>query len=120
MRWQRPSTLLSVFLTLLNDRLGESMVFPLLPYLLTGLSNDGRTLGALAGTYALAQFTGTPLIGALSDRFGRKPVITACVAGSVLGLSLFAATLMLPWARIWPGALAAGVPLGLLISGAFH
>lgn len=60
LRWQRPSTLLSVFLTLLNDRLGESMVFPLLPYLLAGLSSDGRTLGALAGTYALAQFTGTP------------------------------------------------------------
>ena len=119
MRWQRPSTLLSVFLTLLNDRLGESMVFPLLPYLLAGLSNDGRTLGALAGTYALAQFTGTPLIGALSDRFGRKPVITVCVAGSVLGLSLFAATLMLPWTRLWPGALAAGVPLGLLFLARF-
>lgn len=119
MRWQRPSTLLSVFLTLLNDRLGESMVFPLLPYLLAGLSNDGRTLGALAGTYALAQFTGTPLIGALSDRFGRKPVITACVAGSVLGLSLFAATLILPWAQLWPGALAAGVPLGLLFLARF-
>jgi len=119
LRWQRPSTLLSVFLTLLNDRLGESMVFPLLPYLLAGLSNDGRTLGALAGTYALAQFTGTPLIGALSDRFGRKPVITACVAGSVLGLSLFAATLILPWAQFWPGALAAGVPLGLLFLARF-
>ncbi len=119
MRWQRPSTLLSVFLTLLNDRLGESMVFPLLPYLLAGLSNDGRTLGALAGTYALAQFVGTPFIGALSDRFGRKPVITVCVAGSVLGLSLFATTLMLPWGRFWPGALAAGIPLGLLFLARF-
>jgi MFS family permease len=119
LRWQRPSTLLSVFLTLLNDRLGESMVFPLLPYLMAGLSSDGRTLGALAGTYALAQFTGTPLIGALSDRFGRKPVITVCVAGSVLGLSLFAATLILPWAQLWPQALAAGVPLGLLFLARF-
>ena len=37
MRLTRPSTLLSAFLTLLNDRLGESIVFPLLPFLLVWL-----------------------------------------------------------------------------------
>ena len=84
---QRPRipTLLSAFLTLLNDRLSESIVFPLLPFLLASFNTDGRTLGFLAGSYALAQFAATPLIGALSDRFGRRPVIATCVAGSVLG-----------------------------------
>jgi DHA1 family tetracycline resistance protein-like MFS transporter len=90
-------TLLSAFLTLLNDRLGESIVFPLLPFLLAGFNADGRTLGLLAGSYALAQFTVTPLIGALSDRFGRRPVIATCVSGSVLGLGLFAITVSLDW-----------------------
>jgi len=90
-------TLLSAFLTLLNDRLGESIVFPLLPFLLAGFNADGRTLGLLAGSYALAQFTVTPLIGALSDRFGRRPVIATCVSGSVLGLGLFATTISLDW-----------------------
>jgi MFS family permease len=71
-------------------------------------------LGLLGGSYALTQFAFTPLIGALSDRFGRKPVITFCVAGSVVGLGLFALTLSLPWQRLWPGATAAGVPLALL------
>ena len=92
----RPSTFFCAFLTLLNDRLGESIVFPLLPFLLAGFTNDGRVLGLLAGSYAVAQFAFTPLIGALSDRFGRKPVISVCVAGSVLGLALFALTISLP------------------------
>ena len=96
---QRPRipTLLSAFLTLLNDRLSESIVFPLLPFLLAQFAPDGRTLGLLAGSYALAQFLVTPLIGALSDRYGRRPVISICVAGSVLGLGLFAVTVSLPW-----------------------
>jgi len=110
----RPSPRLCAFLTLLNDRMGESIVFPLLPFLLAGFSNDGRTIGLLAGSYAVAQFLATPLIGALSDRFGRRPVMAVCVAGSVLGLSLFALTVTIPWQRFWPGAAAAGVPLALL------
>ncbi|MFN6337822.1 MAG: MFS transporter [Cyanobacteriota bacterium] len=111
---ERRTIVFSAFLTLLNDRLGETLIFPLLPYLLANLTNDGRVLGLLSGSYALAQFAFTPLIGALSDRFGRKPVITLCVAGTVVGLGLFALTLSLPWQRLWPGATAAGLPLALL------
>lgn len=109
-----PSPRLGAFLTLLNDRLGESLVFPLLPFLLAGFSSDGRTIGLLAGTYAVAQFSATPLIGALSDRYGRRPVLAFCVAGSVLGLALFALTVSLPWSRLWPAASTAGLPLALL------
>ena len=68
----RASPRLCAFLTLLNDRLGESIVFPLLPFLLASISRDGRTLGLLAGTYAIAQFSATPLIGAL--KIGRAHV----------------------------------------------
>ena len=74
MRPARPSTLFCAFLTLLNDRLGESLIFPLLPFLLAGFTGDGRTLGLLTGSYAVAQFLATPLIGALSDRYGRKQI----------------------------------------------
>jgi MFS transporter, DHA1 family, tetracycline resistance protein len=113
LRRPHPSTLFCAFLTLLNDRLGESIVLPLLPFLLASFTSDGRTLGLLAGSYALAQFLFTPLIGALSDRFGRKPVISACVAGSVLGLGGFALTLAVPWpaGSPWPLALLFGARL---------
>ena len=57
-------TLLSAFITLLNDRLGETIVFPLLPFLLERFTSSGSTLGLLAGTYAISQFTVAPLIGA--------------------------------------------------------
>ena len=100
--------LLSAFLTLLNDRLSESIVFPLLPFLLAQFAPNGRTLGLLAGSYALAQFLVTPLIGTLSDRHGRRPVIAICVCGSIVGLGLFATTVSLPWQQ------AAGLPLLLL------
>ena len=94
---QRPRipTLLSAFLTLLNDRLSESIFLPLLPFLLEDFSSNGSTVGLLSGTYALSQFAVAPLIGALSDRFGRKPVISLCVFGSVIGMGLFAMTVSL-------------------------
>jgi len=115
-RLQRPFTYLCAFLTLLNDRLGETLIFPLLPFLLASFTADGRVLGLLTGSYAVAQFAFTPLIGALSDRYGRKPVIAVCVGGSVIGLGLFTLTLTLPWPNLAPGALSAGVPLALLFA----
>ena len=113
LRKPRIPTLLSAFITLLNDRLGETIVFPLLPFLLGKFTNSGSTLGLLAGTYAISQFAVAPLIGALSDRFGRKPIIVICVAGSVVGLSLFACTVSINWNNFLP-IWASGLPLFLL------
>ena len=115
MRLQRPSTYFCAFLTLLNDRLSETLIFPLLPFLLASFTSDGRVLGLLTGSYAIAQFAFTPLIGALSDRFGRKPVIAVCVTGSVLGLSLFAFTVSTNWQAV-PWAAGTSLPLGLLFA----
>ena len=114
---QRPKipTLLSAFITLLNDRLGETIVFPLLPFLLERFATNGSTLGLLAGTYAISQFAVAPLIGALSDRFGRKPVITICVSGSVIGLCLFAITVSLDWNNLLPVGVTS-IPLLLLFA----
>ena len=109
MRLSKQGILFCAFITLLNDRLGETILLPLLPKLKTSFGINAQTLGLIGGSYALSQFAVAPLIGALSDRYGRKPVITFCVAGSVVGLSLFAITIGLWNANIalWKG----GTPL---------
>ncbi|MEX1316055.1 MAG: MFS transporter, partial [Synechococcaceae cyanobacterium] len=112
-RQRRRSAFLCAFFTLLNDRLSETLIFPLLPFLLAGFTGDGRVLGLLTGSYAIAQFAVTPLIGALSDRYGRRPVIAVCVAGSVLGLGLFALTIATDWQSL-PWAAGSSLPLALL------
>ena len=106
-------TLLSAFITLLNDRLGETIVFPLLPFLIERFTKSGSTLGLLAGTYAISQFAVAPLIGALSDRYGRKPIIITCVSGSVIGLFLFALTVSIDWISLLP-IWATSLPLFML------
>ena len=93
---------LIAFFTLLDDRLGESFIFPLLPFLLEKFTNSGTTLAFLSTSYALAQFSVSPLIGALSDRYGRKPVLKICVSGSIFALLLFGITLSLDWKSILP------------------
>ena len=108
-----PRILLCAFITLLNDRLGETVLLPLFPKLKQDFGISPFSLGLLAGTYALAQFAVAPLIGALSDRFGRKPIITFCVMGSVIGLSLFAITIGI-WNSYLP-AWSGGTPIILIL-----
>ena len=114
MRRLKIPTLLGAFITLLDDRLGETIVLPLLPFLLEQFTTSATTLGFLTGTYALSQFAASPLIGALSDRFGRKPIMITCVSGSVIGICLFAITVSLNWNNYLPFFWASTLPLILL------
>lgn len=72
--------LIFIFITRLIDAIGFGIVMPVLPELLMGighmnLADAARTGGVLTVTYAVLQFFCGPLIGNLSDRFGRRPVI---------------------------------------------
>jgi len=107
-------TLLGAFITLLDDRLGETIVLPLLPFLLEQFTTSATTLGFLTGTYAISQFAASPLIGAMSDRFGRKPIMVTCVSGSVIGICLFAITVSLKWDNYYLPLWASSLPLSLL------
>ena len=69
-----------IFITRLIDSIGFGIVMPVLPQLLLelgapDLATAARTAGVLLVIYALLQFLCGPLIGNLSDRFGRRPVI---------------------------------------------
>ena len=69
-----------VFVTLLIDSIGFGIILPVLPQLIMGVS--GKTLaesavygGWLMMLYALMQFVFSPVMGNISDRFGRRPVL---------------------------------------------
>ena len=74
-----------VLVTVAIDMLAFGVIIPVIPALIRELANvpsEEATLylGALAATYALMNFLFGPVLGALSDRFGRRPVLLASVA----------------------------------------
>jgi DHA1 family tetracycline resistance protein-like MFS transporter len=74
--------LIFIFVTRLIDAMGFGIVMPVLPQLLLNMGEPDiaaatRTAGWLIGTYAVLQFFCGPIMGNLSDRFGRRPIILA-------------------------------------------
>ncbi|MFI6289935.1 MFS transporter [Nonomuraea sp. NPDC050790] len=84
----RRSALLVVCLTVFVDLLGFTMILPSLPFFAAGLGATGLWFGALMTAYSLAQFVAAPVLGRLSDRYGRRPVLLVTLAGSAVSLAL--------------------------------
>jgi DHA1 family tetracycline resistance protein-like MFS transporter len=77
------------------DSIGIGLVFPILPDLLRDVSHQGdvATLyGMILSIYALMQFVFSPVLGMLSDRFGRRPVLLVSLAGAALDYVIMAVT----------------------------
>ena len=72
------------------DLLGFSLILPLLPYLAETFQATPLVIGLLPVAKALPQMLSTPIIGRLSDRFGRKPLLLMCIASTVIGFVLLA------------------------------
>ncbi|MDA3935303.1 MAG: MFS transporter [Actinomycetota bacterium] len=85
-----------IFAIVLVDMLSFSIVLPLLPYLADDLGASAAMIGLLTAVYPFAQFLGAPLLGRLSDRFGRKPVLLASIAGTCVGFVVLAVARVLP------------------------
>ncbi|WP_242850577.1 MFS transporter [Clostridium lundense] len=69
--------------------LGYSLILPAMPFYMKNLGAGGRELGWLTAVYALAQTVCAPFWGALSDRIGRKPIISIGIIGYSISLFLF-------------------------------
>lgn len=104
--------LLPVFIIILVDLLGLTIIIPLLPLYATSFGADPLTIGWLGATYPLMQFLGAPLLGQLSDRYGRKPVLLVSQVGTLIGFIVlgFANSLWLLFlARIIDGLSGANI-----------
>lgn len=104
-----------LFVTVLMSIIGFGIIIPVMPRLLEELTGrdpgEAAALqGYLLGVYGLMQLVMSPILGALSDRFGRRPVILASVAGTSLDFLLMAVAPTYWWlfaGRALSGATAA-------------
>ncbi len=101
-----------ILITVFIDMLGIGIIIPILPELIRefvggGSALAGRWYGILAATYAVTQFFFAPLLGALSDRVGRRPVILISLFGLGIDYIIMGFAPTLGW--LFVGRLIAGV-----------
>ena len=101
-----------IFITLLIDVMGIGLIIPILPTLIRGftggdLSTASQYAGWLMASYAIMQFFFSPVLGGLSDQFGRRPIILASLFGFSIDYLILANAPNIMWLFI--GRLLAGI-----------
>ncbi|ETI62867.1 MFS transporter [Sphingobium sp. C100] len=108
---RRTAAIIFILVTALLDVMSMGIVIPVLPQLIETLAGSNAAAGMWNGLFvalwAAMQFLCSPVIGSLSDRFGRRPVILISVAGLALDFLLMALAPDLWWLAL--GRLLAGV-----------
>jgi len=107
-----------ILLVVFLDLLGITIIIPVIPALFEGTDSsfqfysvEARSIfyGLLIGSYSVMQFIGAPILGAFSDKYGRRPILTISLIGAFMGYLLFgwAISMKIFWllfvARMIPG-----------------
>jgi len=108
----RRAALAFIFITVLIDVLSFGVIIPVLPHLVerfTGgdIASAARWVGTFGMVFAAVQFVSTPVQGALSDRFGRRPVILVSCLGLGLDFIFMALATSLP--MLFVGRVISGI-----------
>jgi MFS transporter, DHA1 family, tetracycline resistance protein len=101
-----------IFITVLLDMLALGIIIPVMPMLVSGFlggdtARSAEVIGLFGTVWALMQFLFSPVLGALSDRFGRRPVILVSCLGLGLDYVLMALAPSLTW--LFVGRLISGI-----------
>ena len=94
------------------DLLGYSLFLPLLPYYAEGLGATATLTGILIASNALAQFVAAPVVGRLSDRWGRRPMLIFSIANTLVSFLILG--LAAPLGEILAGATGLTIGAGTL------
>ena len=110
-----------IFLTVALDMLALGMIAPVLPRLVEGFvhgnaSSAARVIGLFGTLFAAMQFVFSPILGSLSDRFGRRPIVLLSNFGMGIDYLVMAWAPALPWlylGRIVSGLTASSIPTAM-------
>lgn len=89
-------SLFTIFLIVFIDLLGFGIILPLLPYIAEKYSASPLQIGILSATYSLFQLISAPILGRLSDRYGRKKILIISQIGSTIGYLILGLAHSLP------------------------
>jgi len=112
----RPAAMRFIMIAVLIDMMSIGLMIPVLPHMV-GLFTDSKAdqafwFGAVSFAFGIANFFGSPILGALSDRFGRRPVLLIGFSGLAFNFFMTAAATslwMLVWVRLIGGAMQANI-----------
>jgi DHA1 family tetracycline resistance protein-like MFS transporter len=112
MNRSQPAAIKFIFITLLIDIMGWGLIIPVMPNLIAQLKdipvNVASTYGGwLISAYAITQFLFAPVIGNLSDKFGRRPVLLASLLG--FGIDYLFLALAPTYSLLFIGRIIAGI-----------
>ncbi|QQR35094.1 Tet(A)/Tet(B)/Tet(C) family tetracycline efflux MFS transporter [Devosia oryziradicis] len=113
--------LIVILATVAIDAIGGALIFPILPDLLAELTAGGDIgwlYGAMLASYAAMQFVFSPVLGALSDRFGRRPVLLLSLAGTLLDYLVMALS-PLGWVLVVGRAMAGITSANMAVASAY-
>ncbi len=79
-----------IFFTVLVDAIGIGIIIPVLPFYVASFGASAFLVTSLFAVFSFCSFLSTPLLGALSDKYGRRPVLIASIFSTSLGWFVFA------------------------------
>jgi DHA1 family tetracycline resistance protein-like MFS transporter len=85
-----PRPLLVIFLTVFVNLVGFGIIIPLLPFYAETFGASPVVIGLLFAAFSIAQLIAAPVLGVLSDRFGRRPVLIFSLVGTALSFVMLA------------------------------
>lgn len=85
-----PRPLLVIFLTIFVNLVGFGIIIPLLPFYAQTFGASPLVIGLLFASFSIAQLVAAPVLGHLSDRWGRRPVLIFSLIGTVVSFVMMA------------------------------